>query len=158
MIARPLSRPAPVMPLDSANSPDPDGQPSGSDPELLADDAVDAWLAELGRRIARGRLRRDWSQAELARRAGVSLRTLVRLESGASTQLANWLQVLGALGWSAALLAALPDDGPSPLEQLESRGSGRRRSRAREPRQEASSWSWDLGAEQEPEATDHDRR
>ena len=118
------------------------------------------WLAELGRRIARGRLRRNWSQAELARRSGVSLRTLVRLESGASSQLANWLQVLSALGWTPALLAALPDEGPSPLEQLESGGPGRRRSRAPRSQIAPAPWSWELESapESDPEVADDDRR
>lgn len=118
------------------------------------------WLAELGQRIARGRLRRHWSQAELARRSGVSLRTVVRLESGASAQLANWLQVLSALGWTPALFAALPGAGPSPLEQLESGGPGRRRSRAPSSRTAPAPWSWDLGAasDSKPEVEDDDRR
>lgn len=121
-------------------------------------ESVESWLAELGRRVARGRLRRNWSQAELARRSGVSLRTVVRLESGASAQLANWLQVLGALGWAPALLGALPDEGPSPLEQLESRGSERRRSRAPSSSSPEVPWSWGPLASPEAEGADDDRR
>lgn len=139
------------------------GDPGGAPP---GGDSVARWLAELGRRVARGRLRRNWSQAELARRSGVSLRTVVRLESGASAQLANWLQVLDALGWGSALLDALPDGAPSPLEQLESRGSERRRSRAPGSPTRSVPWSWglDTGPEDEedtrpgPEEADDDRR
>ncbi len=51
-------------------------------------------LAELGRRLARYRLDRNLSQAELARSAGVSKRTVERLESGASSQLGNFPLIL----------------------------------------------------------------
>jgi transcriptional regulator with XRE-family HTH domain len=117
-------------------------------PSPLAQAEVSARLVEL------------WSQAELARRSGVSLRTVVRLESGASAQLAKWLQVLDAMGWSDALFEALPDGGPSPIEQLEARGSQRLRSRSRGETTDDEPWSWDLSgadADEEP-GTDDDRR
>ena len=50
----------------------------------LADASV---LTELGDRLARLRLQPTLTQAQLAREAGVSKRTLIRLEHGESTQL-----------------------------------------------------------------------
>ena len=62
---------------------------------LMTDDAL---LQELGRRIAQQRLDRNLSQAQLAEQAGISKRTLERLEAGASaTQLSLFLRVLRQL-------------------------------------------------------------
>ena len=54
-------------------------------------------LEELGRRIARYRLNGNWTQAALAREAGVSKRTLHRLEHGDSIQASNLIRILRAL-------------------------------------------------------------
>jgi len=99
------------------------------------------------------RLERNLSQAVLAREAGVSQRTIVRLESGQSTQLANLVRVLRVLGlldgvWSA-LDALVPRSDTRPLAQLRAQedGQARRRRRA-SPRQSNadsranSAWSW----------------
>ena len=72
-------------------------------------------LVELGRRIVRHRLNRDLTQAELAEAAGISRRTLARLEGGEPTQLENFLRVLAALGLAQGLdqlVPELPESGP----------------------------------------------
>ncbi|MCL4722105.1 MAG: helix-turn-helix domain-containing protein [Gammaproteobacteria bacterium] len=107
-------------------------------------------LAELGRRLARYRLDRNLSQAELARSAGVSKRTVERLESGASSQLGNFLRVCRALDLLPRLDALLPPPLPSPMEQLRLGGRQRRRasaSRGADAAQESDpgSWRWDEG-------------
>jgi transcriptional regulator with XRE-family HTH domain len=86
-----------------------------------------AVLREIGERIARHRLRRNLTQAELARRAGVSKRTVLRLESGESTQLTNLIRILRALGMLEDLLRAIPTAQASPIEQLQTKGKQRRR-------------------------------
>lgn len=86
-----------------------------------------AALAALGERIAGHRLERNLTQAELAREAGISQRTLVRLEGGESTQLTNLVRVLRALGLLANLEAVVPPPLPNPLEQLRSREKRRKR-------------------------------
>lgn len=88
-------------------------------------------LRELGRRLARHRLDRDLSQAALAHEAGISRRTLVRLESGQSTQLTNLLRVLRVLGLLANLDRLVPAPRPSPLAQLEQAERARRRASRR---------------------------
>ena len=55
-------------------------------------------LAELGDRLAQYRLNRNLTQDQLAREAGVSKRTVVRLENGQSSQMTNLVRVLRALG------------------------------------------------------------
>ena len=90
-------------------------------------DTDDAVLAALGERLAQRRLRRDLTQQQLADEAGVSRRTLVRLEAGESTQLTNLVRVLRALGLLENLPALVPAPGPSPLQQLRNRGKRRKR-------------------------------
>ena len=53
----------------------------------------EAILQELGQRVARSRLNRNLTQARLADEAGVSKRTVERIEAGYSTQLSNLIRV-----------------------------------------------------------------
>lgn len=107
-----------------------------------------AALAELGARLARHRLDRNLSQDDLAREAGVSKRTLHRMEHGHSAQLANWVRVLRALGLLANLDQLLPAAAPSPLQQLKLQGHQRRRASSVAPAQPGASdgprkpWTW----------------
>ena len=50
--------------------------------KILKQTTDEAVLSELGGRLARVRLARNFTQAGLARQAGVSKRTVERLESG----------------------------------------------------------------------------
>jgi putative transcriptional regulator len=86
-----------------------------------------AILAELGDRLSRLRLQRNLTQAQLAREAGVSKRTLIRLESGESSQVTNLIRVVRALGLLGNLDAFVPPPLPSPIDQLRSRTKERRR-------------------------------
>ena len=114
-------------------------------PSHLTDSAI---LASLGRRIAETRLARDLTQAELAKEAGVSKRTLIRLEGGESTQLTNLIRVLRALGLTGNLDALVPSPAPSPLKQLQSeekqrkRASGRSGATGATPSEGDEAWTW----------------
>jgi DNA-binding XRE family transcriptional regulator len=79
---------------------------------LMSDEAL---LHELGHRIARLRLERNLSQAQLAEQAGISKRTLERLEAGAAaTQLSLFLRVLRQLDLLERLELLLPSPHPWP--------------------------------------------
>ncbi len=111
----------------------------------MTDPAV---LAEIGQRLARHRLQRNLTQAELAKEAGVSKRTLIRLEGGESTQLTNLIRVLRALDLLGNLDAFIPPPVPSPIQQL--RMEGKRRKRAsRKPDASGADkeWTWGDGDE-----------
>lgn len=104
-----------------------------------------AILEELGARLGRRRLDLGWAQAELASRAGVSKRTVERIEAGASTQLGNWIRVLRAMGLIEALEELLPEVGPRPMEMLKRRKQERRRvspNRSEDTGQEQQPWTW----------------
>lgn len=102
-----------------------------------------AVLASIGERLARLRLQRNLSQAQLADEAGVSKRTLIRLEKGESSQVTNFIRVVRALGLIGNLDAFIPPPGPSPVEQLQTRGRERRRASPNAKRRDATTpWTW----------------
>ncbi|MBS1678159.1 MAG: helix-turn-helix transcriptional regulator [Actinobacteria bacterium] len=105
----------------------------------------DAVLRELGERLARTRLERNLSQERLAEEAGVSKRTVERLEAGESVKSNSLIRVLRGLGQLEALERLVPEPLPSPVERL--RSQGRRRRRASAPRATPGSaptepWRW----------------
>ena len=105
---------------------------------LLSDHAV---LAELGLRIADARLGRRMTQAQLAEAAGVSKRTVERLEDGGSTQLANLVRCLRALGRLEGLERLFPETPVNPVELI-GRGRRRQRTRAQKTAPSPAPWTW----------------
>ena len=104
-------------------------------------------LADLGSRLARQRLDRNLSQDDLAREAGVSKRTLHRMEHGHSAQMTNWIRVLRALDLLGNLDQFLPAPAPSPMQQLKLQGRLRQRASSVAPAQahdkgKPKPWTW----------------
>lgn len=107
---------------------------------LMSDEAL---LQELGHRVARLRLEHNLTQAQLAEQAGISKRTLERLEAGAAaTQLSLFLRVLRQLDLLERLELLLPEPKPSPITLLQQQEGGRRRASRRPPPKPGASWSW----------------
>lgn len=106
----------------------------------LSDDAV---LKEIGNRITRYRLNQDKTQVALAQEAGVSSRTMARIEQGDSVQASSIIRVLRALQLAENLDTLIPEPAMSPLQQLKMQGKQRQRasSKSAKPTREAS-WSW----------------
>lgn len=92
--------------------------------KLMSDDTI---LAELGGRLARRRIDMALTQADLAREAGVSKRTVERIESGASAQMSSLLRICRVLDLIAGLDQFIPPEGPRPLALLIGRGKIRKR-------------------------------
>ena len=100
-------------------------------------------LAELGGRLARARLDGNMTQAGLAQQAGVSKRTVERLESGAvATQLSGFIRVCRALGMLERIGAFIPEPAPSPIAQLKMQGRKRRRASAAITKLSSRKWTW----------------
>ena len=107
----------------------------------LSDPAI---LEILGARLARQRIESQHTQADLAERAGISKRTLERLEAGRGAELVTLIRVLRALDLIGGLELLIPPLPPSPIAQLKLRGKERKRaSRPRRTSDQAKKpWSW----------------
>src|SRR5271163_5058961 len=100
--------------------------------DLTTDAAV---LAEIGRRLERHRLERNWTQAEMAAQAGVGQATVQRAERGESVQMTSMIKLLRALQLVAGLDLAIPESIELPIARLErEQRKIRRRARGRRGR------------------------
>jgi transcriptional regulator with XRE-family HTH domain len=111
--------------------------------DLTTDSAV---LAELGRRLERHRVERNWTQAQLADEAGIGRATLQRAERGESVQMTSMIKLLRTLGLLGGLDVAIPESIDLPIARLERERKGRRqraRGRGGRPTEDADkSWAW----------------
>ena len=104
----------------------------------------DALLFAIGECLAQARIESGLTQTGLSDKAGVGKRTIERLEGGKSVQVVNLLRVLRELDMVERLSAVFPDQGPSPMELLKSRGKVRRRvSKKSAGHPEPVSWRWE---------------
>jgi transcriptional regulator with XRE-family HTH domain len=110
----------------------------------LSDEAI---LRELGARLEAARLARNLTQKALAEEAGVSKRTVERLEGGeVASRLSAFIRICRVLGLVDRLDALVPPPAPSPLEELKL--AGRRRKRASRPARslgapaKKAGWTW----------------
>lgn len=101
-------------------------------------------LVEIGRRLTRTRLEFNFTQAQLAEEAGVSKRTLERLEAGAvATQLSSFVRVCRILNILDRFDVLIPELIPSPLAQLKLHGKQRQRaSGAKTSKSPVKKWKW----------------
>lgn len=106
----------------------------------LTDEAV---MAEVGKRLAEARLERNLLQAELAKMAGISTRTLERAEAGHSVQLSNLIRLCRALHLAQHFETLIPEMPPSPIAQLKLQGRKRRRAASvKSPQPSKQKWTW----------------
>jgi transcriptional regulator with XRE-family HTH domain len=106
---------------------------------LLTDQAI---LAELGQRFAQRRLELQLTQEMLAEQAGVSKRTVERLEAGATTQLSTVIRILRVLELLDRLETLLPEAGPRPMDLLKLKGKTRKRAGGRRKPADGTPWTW----------------
>ncbi len=119
----------------------------------LSDTAV---LQELGDRLAQYRLNQNLTQDALAREAGISLRTLNRIECGEPSQTANVLRVLRVLGLLDNLEAFVPEAPVSPMQQLRLKGKVRQRASSTTAPRVAEPWAWNTVEAEAAEPTNPD--
>jgi transcriptional regulator with XRE-family HTH domain len=102
-----------------------------------------AILKEIGERVAMIRLNQNFTQANLAEQAGVSKRTVERLEAGESVQVTSLIRLLRSLGLQQRLEVLFPEPVSSPIAQLKFQGKKRRRASSKELRSsKGTGWSW----------------
>lgn len=107
--------------------------------KLMTEDAI---LVELGGRLAQHRLALEMPQAELAAQAGVSKRTVERIEAGATTQMSTMIRILRALNLFDCVETMVPDTKPGPMDLLKLKGKDRKRASRRKTRSSGRQWRW----------------
>jgi transcriptional regulator with XRE-family HTH domain len=97
----------------------------------------------LGRRLIRRRLDLQLTQAKLAEHAGVSKRTVERMESGAAAQTLSLVRVLRVLDLQQGFDQLIPETGPRPMDLLKLKGKERKHaSSGKRSVQSPKNWSW----------------
>ncbi len=111
--------------------------------KLTNDHSDDAVLKEIGNRITQYRLNQNKTQAALAEEAGVSTRTMIRVEHGHSVQTSSLIRILRALQLVENLDSLIPEPTVSPVQQLKMQGKQRQRASTKslKPKKEGI-WSW----------------
>jgi DNA-binding XRE family transcriptional regulator len=106
----------------------------------MGDNAV---LEELGKRLGQRRIAQALTQADLALEAGVSKRTVERIEAGAVAQTLNLVRILRVLDLLPGLDQLVPETGPRPMDLLKLKGKTRKRATSRRAANPPSDgWSW----------------
>jgi transcriptional regulator with XRE-family HTH domain len=96
----------------------------------------------LGELLARYRLDHNLSQAKLAEEAGVSLRTIKRVENGEGASLDTFVRMLMALGLQENLVHLIPVADVRPLDRIDEKDRERQRARSMKESKPAKPWSW----------------
>ena len=84
-------------------------------------------LKELGRRLKQKRLNQNFSQDALAKKSGLSRRSIYLVESGHSVGLSVMIRILRTLRSLDGLDAFLPVEDVSPVEFIKLKGVVRKR-------------------------------
>ncbi|MCB2167723.1 MAG: helix-turn-helix domain-containing protein [Deltaproteobacteria bacterium] len=108
--------------------------------KTMSDAAI---LAELGARLARRRIDSQLTQADLAREAGISKRTVERIEAGGSAQMASMIRIFRVLDVIPEMDQFIPPSGPRPMDLIKNKGKQRQRaSSSRKDRGRDAPWTW----------------
>lgn len=107
----------------------------------LSDEAV---LVEIGQRLEQVRIERGLTQAELAEQAGISKRTIERIEAGAvAAQLTQLVRICRVLGILERWDALVPEPVMSPMALLKLQKKRRQRVTKRKTSDTSpQQWTW----------------
>lgn len=109
---------------------------------VAASDQIEAALCK---RLVSIRLSRNTTQAQLAEEAGVSLRTIGRLEKGEGVSVNTLIRVMTALRIQHRLEALLPDPSVRPVERIGIGAGERKRARPTTSADDSPIWTWGDG-------------
>ena len=101
--------------------------------------------AALCKRLESIRLSRNITQVQLAEEAGVSPRTIGRLEKGQGVSMDTFIRIMMALNIHQNLEALLPDPAVRPIERIGIGAGERKRARPTQYSTESPVWSWGDG-------------
>jgi transcriptional regulator with XRE-family HTH domain len=106
---------------------------------LVTDEAI---LSELGGRLVQRRLELQLTQERLAEQAGVSKRTVERIEAGATAQMSTLIRLLRGLELLDRLETLVPVAESRPMDLVRLKGKARKRASGRKnpPDHEPGHW------------------
>lgn len=108
--------------------------------KIAGDENNEFILRELGQRIKEIRIRRSMTQKELARNAGVSFSTVVRIENGEGVNIENLMKIMRILELLKNFNILIPEQLPTPEELFKDKPKRQRVSKTKgASRQE---WKW----------------
>lgn len=99
------------------------------------------YIEDIGLKIKQYRINLQFTQNDLAERSGVSVRSISRLEQGASVQLESLIRVLIALHLDSNIDLLIPDQTKRPSYYLQD-NSERKKQRVRKKRLESEGFHW----------------
>jgi len=106
---------------------------------LLTDESI---LTELGGRLAQRRLELQFTQEMLAEQAGVSKRTVERIETGGTAQMSTLIRILRALELLDRLETLVPEAVPRPMDLVRLKGKARKRAGGKRQAAAEGPWQW----------------
>ena len=93
------------------------------------------------------RLMKNISQANLAKEAGISRRTVSRMENGKGVSLDTFIRVMQALNLTNELMALIPSSDIRPIERVSRKGPRKNASSPRSGKTQAAKKKWKWGNE-----------
>lgn len=93
-------------------------------------------------RLEKIRLTNNITQSQLAEEAGVSTKTIYRMEKGDGVSLDTFIRILMALGIQHNLEVLLPDPTIRPIERIDQHTENRKRARQRQSTTNKKIWTW----------------
>jgi len=100
----------------------------------------------LGQKLEKIRLSKNINQSTLATEAGVSRRTITRLENGEGITMDTFIRVMQALGIAEHLQTLLPNPAVRPVERVKLGGRERKRARMKQSPKTVP-WKWGAAPE-----------
>lgn len=113
--------------------------PKTIDYTVATSEQIESYLCGQVKKI---RLTYNLTQAQLARKAGVTTGTIQRLEDGKGTSLNTFIRALMGLGLQQNLETLLPDPAIRPIERVHTAGKERRRARPKKQDSNQGNWVW----------------
>jgi len=113
----------------------------GKEMRLYGNESNEIVMKELGQRIQDIRIAMNLTQAQMADRSGVGLRTVARIENGEGVKVESVLNILRVLGILGNLNELIQEQVLAPTQIIDI-GKKRKRVTATKKKREKSTWVW----------------
>lgn len=97
-------------------------------------------LEEIGVRLKDLRIAACYTQSDLAKKSGISVSSIRRIESGQSVQFDNILSVMKALNILSRMEISIPVQKASPMQQI--KGVQKKKAYRKPTKQSETTWEW----------------